>query len=142
MPKDLDLDLDAIADAVGAHEVLKELVLTFNNIPRSYMISDGHHANHWHFAIRKIAAGEVLHIVNPDSRTTHTEGPVDVFSMDPLDKRAAAVFALLLKAFVESICNTFTPPSAPWSWGTQDEVSHLYFFRSYSLVEFRPSQQL
>lgn len=122
MPK--DIDLLEFAAALGGSDEIKQLVLVFNNIPRSYMLSDGRHANHWHFAVRNITAGHVLHIVNPDSRATYTSRPVDVFSKETVECQAGFVFGLLLKTFVESICNSFTPPTAPWSWGTQDEVSH------------------
>ncbi|CZR50317.1 uncharacterized protein PAC_00189 [Phialocephala subalpina] len=101
-----------------------DLALAFNKIPRSYRVSDGCHANHWHFTVRNIltADRDVLHIVNPDSRASHIEVLYHKdISLAPINVQVNLVISPLLKAFVKTICTTFTPLSAPWSWGTQDE---------------------
>lgn len=108
----------AAAAAAQENEELKELVITFNDFPRAHMTNG--HVNHWHLSVRHIPAGDVLHIVNPESRATHTEGPATILTLK-IDSQAEVVLRLLLKAFVKSIANTFTPAVVPWSWGTQDE---------------------
>ncbi|CZR66989.1 uncharacterized protein PAC_16888 [Phialocephala subalpina] len=83
------------------------------------MAYSGRHRHHWHFAVRNVPTGDVLHVVNPDSRSTHTEGPANILSLASVNDQAEVVLRLLLEAFVRSICISFKPPTTPWSWGTK-----------------------
>lgn len=108
---------------------LQELVRAFNALPRTRKTPSGLVEYHWHFAVNHVSLsppGDLLHIVNPPSRYTHTQGPVQIISLSSVAARVDIILPLLLKAFVTDMGNghdSRSDPRAPWSWGTEDTDS-------------------
>lgn len=106
---------------------LQELVGAFNKLSRSPKTESGFVRNHWYFTIMHVPfkpSGDLLHLINPGSRYTHTEGPAQILSLESKATQAQIILPLLLKAFVTSMGNSDDPnfkPLAPWSWGTENE---------------------
>ena len=105
---------------------LQELVRTFNKLPRSPKTPSGLVDDHWHIAIRHVPLeppGDLLHLVNPGSRYTHSEGPTQILSVEPATSRADVVLPMLLRSFVNNMGerDPRVTPRGPWSWGTGDE---------------------
>jgi hypothetical protein len=105
----------------------QELVQEFNKLPRSPKTPSGLVDDHWQFAVRHVPLeppGDMLHLANPGSRFTHSEGPAQILSAQSATDRADIVLPLLLKAFVNNMGIRNDPrvtPRAPWSWGTGDD---------------------
>jgi MYND finger len=107
---------------------LQELVQAFNNLPRSPKSRSGLVNNHWQFAVQHVPIsppGDLVHLVNPESRFTYNVGPAQILSCPSVAAQADVVLPLLLKAFIDSMGMKLHDPSAspfaPWSWGTGDE---------------------
>ena len=105
---------------------LQELVRAFNKLPRSPKTPSGLVDDHWHFTVRHVPLkppGDLLHLVNPPSEYTHTEGPAQILSIDSTASRADVVLPMLLRTFVNNmgVSDPRFAPRAPWSWGTGDE---------------------
>jgi hypothetical protein len=85
---------------------LQELVRTFDKLPRSPKTPSGLVDDHWHIAIRHVPLeppGDLLHLVNPGSQYTHSEGPAQILSVEPATSRADVVLPMLLRSFVNNM---------------------------------------
>lgn len=105
---------------------LPELIKAFNGLPRSQKTPSGLVDNHWQFAVQHVTLnppGDLVHLVNPDSRFVHCEGPAQILSCTSAIAQADIVLPMLLKAFVTKlgIADPQVPSYGPWSWGTNDD---------------------
>ncbi len=107
---------------------LHALVKAFNNLSRSPKTPSGQVDNHWQFAVHHVALappGDLLHLINPGSFLTHTEGPAQIFIRPSTATQADLILPLLLRPFVTSMGassdDSQVAPFAPWSWGTSDK---------------------
>jgi hypothetical protein len=103
-----------------------DLVVSFNALPREQLTPSGLARNHWHFSIRHVPlppAGDLLYIINPESRFIHVEAPAQLLSLATATERAALVVPMLLNAFLSNMAvgpSPVRPIGAPWSWATSD----------------------
>jgi hypothetical protein len=108
---------------------LRALVQEFNRLPRTPKIPSGFADNHWQFALQHVPLdppGDLLHLVNPETRFNHSEGPVEIPHSASVAAQANIVLRLLLKAFIRPIGekshDRWMLPYAPWTWGTADKA--------------------
>ncbi|KAI4174861.1 MAG: hypothetical protein LQ348_006288 [Seirophora lacunosa] len=110
----------------------QDLISNFNALPRPARTPSGLVPNHWNISIRHVPIpppGDLVFLVQPDSEYMHSEGPIQTVEGQPqghvLNPKSLVtlqtIAKLIMKAFVEGLgAGEAHPPSAPWSWKTDD----------------------
>ncbi|KAL9011045.1 MAG: hypothetical protein Q9173_004081 [Seirophora scorigena] len=110
----------------------QDLISNFNALPRPARTPSGLVPNHWNISIRHVPTsppGDLVFLVQPDSEYVHIEGPIQKVEGQPqghvLNPKSLVtlqtIAKLIMKAFVEGTgAGDAIPPSAPWSWKTDD----------------------
>ena len=82
-------------------------------------------SNHWHFSVRPVdlePPGDLLFILNPESRHIQMEGPQSILMLSTAEAQATVIAPLLLKAFNGGMdVGSDSPKVAPWSWSTTSQ---------------------
>lgn len=110
----------------------QDLISNFNALPRPAQAPSGIVPNHWNISIRHVPVsppGDLVFLVQPDSRYVHSEGPIQKVEGQPrghvLNPKSLVtlqtIARLIIKAFVEGMgAGNAITPTAPWSWKTND----------------------
>ena len=110
----------------------QDLITNFNALPRPTRAPSGLVPNHWNISIRHVALsppGDLVLLVQPDSRFVHSEGPIQIVEgqtpghvLNPKSLITLQTIArLIMKSFVEGLgATSVNQASAPWSWATND----------------------
>ena len=107
----------------------QDLTSSFNALPRPVQTPSGLVPNHWNISIRHVTLfppGDLVFLVQPDSRYVHSEGPIQIVEgqvpghkLNPKSLVTLQTIArLIMKAFVEAMGGVSA--SVPWSWATND----------------------
>lgn len=108
---------------------MADVVTSFNRLSRSERTPSGLAQNHWYFAVRHVPlhpAGDMVQVINPESRFQHCTNPKQILSLPTIAAQADVIAPLLLETFLKGLnrgqdgrVDPRIPTFAPFSWGTR-----------------------